>query len=90
LKASAIAGVTALAFYEVGSVTQANASTIGPDAARLENIAGHALVGCGSSVASGGSCGSGALSAGVSAAAGPLINDPYSVKSLVANAVLGG
>ena len=33
-----------------------------------ENVGGHALVGCASSVLSGGSCQSGALSAGVSAA----------------------
>jgi len=54
------------------------------------NVAAHALVGCGASVASGGSCQSGALSGGVSAAAGPLTNGPNYARSLVANAVVGG
>ncbi len=43
-----------------------------------------------SSVASGGSCGSGALSAAVTAGAGPLINGQNQVAALVENAVLGG
>jgi hypothetical protein len=38
----------------------------------------------------GGSCQSGALSAGVSAGAGPFINSPNQVASLVRNAVVGG
>jgi hypothetical protein len=40
--------------------------------AYAENIAGHALVGCASSVASGGSCGSGAAGAAVSAGLTPV------------------
>ncbi|MDR3564806.1 MAG: hypothetical protein P4N59_25705, partial [Negativicutes bacterium] len=38
---------------------------------------GHALVGCGSSVASGGSCGSGALSGGVGAALSPITQSMF-------------
>jgi hypothetical protein len=57
-------------------------------AKRLENIAGHALVGCASAVAQGGKCGPGALSAGV---ASSLIGGRgLSVQKLVANAVIGG
>ena len=39
----------------------------------LQNIAGHAAIGRGSSVAQGGKCGSGALSAGFGSLAGPVI-----------------
>src|SRR5262249_26183636 len=86
LKAGLIAGATALAFNAVGTLT----SGPGP-ASFLENVAGHALVGCASSVASGGTCKSGALSAGVTALAGPFINgNRFSAVSLVANSVLGG
>ena len=51
------------------------------------NIAGHALVGCGSAVASGGSCKSGALAGGTSAAAAPFIGS-VSQGNLVAATVL--
>jgi RHS repeat-associated protein len=95
LRASAIAGATAFAFFEVGGLTNAIAG-VDPSVAHIQpafgtsayafNVAGHALVGCGASVASGGSCQSGALSAGVSAGAGPFINGPNQVASLVKNA----
>jgi hypothetical protein len=94
LKAGLIAGATAFAFFEVGDLTPGAAHAMGSSqfdpAAYVENVAGHALVGCGSSVASGGSCQSGALSAAVTAGAGPLINGQNQVASLVANSVLGG
>ncbi|WP_246741468.1 RHS repeat-associated core domain-containing protein [Bradyrhizobium aeschynomenes] len=70
LKAGLIAGVTAAAFYGVGELTTHN-----PDFGTLkyaENVAGHALVGCASSAASGGECKSGALSAAVGSALAPL------------------
>jgi hypothetical protein len=69
-----------------------NPTLSGDPAAYLENVAGHALVGCVSVAASGGSCESGALSAGVSSAAGPFINNGpgLNIGSLVANAALGG
>jgi RHS repeat-associated protein len=90
LKAGVIAGATAFAFYEVGDLTPGAANAMQNPAAYAENVAGHALVGCASPVASGGSCEPGALSGAVTSAAGPLINNPYSVQSLVANAALGG
>jgi hypothetical protein len=77
-------------FSVVGSVTGSIAGEFGADAARVFNIGAHALVGCGASVASGGTCGSGALSAGITAAAGPFINGPDHVVSLIENAALGG
>ena len=51
---------------------------------------GHALVGCASSVASGGKCGQGALSAAIPAAAGPIVNQLPFAAALVANTTLGG
>ena len=99
LRAGAIAGVTAAAFFGVGDATNAIAG-VDPSAAHIQpqfgtdafalNVAGHALVGCASSAASGGSCQSGALSGAVTAGAGPLINGQNQVASLVTNAVLGG
>ena len=57
----------------------------------LANIAGHALVGCAMAVASGAKCGPGALAAGVTSFAGPMINGRgFSVASLMANSALGG
>jgi RHS repeat-associated protein len=75
LRAGAIAGLTAFAFNAVGDFTGHS-----PDlftAAHAENIAGHALVGCASAVASGGSCGSGALSGAVGSAVSPLTNQLF-------------
>jgi RHS repeat-associated protein len=83
LKAGLIAGATAFAFYGVGDLTNqfpgANAGangahgvpTLGSEAYAI-NIAGHAAVGCASAVASGGECGSGALSGAVGSALSPL------------------
>jgi hypothetical protein len=88
LKAAAIAGATAFAFNEVGDLTTHNPSFGTPQ--YVENVAGHALVGCASSAASGGSCESGALSGAVTAAAGPFINRQRYGAALVENAVLGG
>ena len=101
LRAGLLAGATAFAFFEVGEITNlfpgANAGPLGEHGvptfgsqAYAVNVAGHALVGCASSAASGGSCESGALSAGVSAAAGPFINTPDRVASLVRNSIVGG
>jgi RHS repeat-associated protein len=97
LKSAVIAGATAAAFYEVGSLTygEAHASPAFDSpkfsaANYVENVAGHALVGCASSVASGGSCKSGALSAAVGSAAGPLMTDMNFGARLVTNTVLGG
>jgi RHS repeat-associated protein len=72
LRAGVIAGATAFAFNAVGDFTGHTPDFGTP--AYAENVAGHALVGCASSAASGGSCESGALSGAVTAGAGPLIN----------------
>jgi RHS repeat-associated protein len=75
LKAGLIAGVTAFAFFQVGDFT-GHTPTFGSPA-YAENVVGHALVGCASSAASGGSCGSGALSGAVGSALSPLTNDVF-------------
>jgi hypothetical protein len=99
LSSAVIAAATAAAFFEVGSFTNAIAG-IDPSAVHIQpafgtpeyafNVASHALVGCAASAASGGSCESGALSGGVTAAAGPWINGQRFGVALVENAVLGG
>jgi hypothetical protein len=59
--------------------------------AHLFNIAGHALVGCLSAIASRGQCGPAVLAGAVTSFAGPFINGRgFSIESLVANATLGG
>jgi hypothetical protein len=90
LKAGLIAGATAGTLQAVGGATGAIAQDLGPVAARLFDIGAHALVGCGASVASGDSCSSGALAAGITSAAGPYINGPDRFACLVENTVLGG
>jgi hypothetical protein len=89
LKAGLLAAATAVAFWEVGNLTMPNGAAAMTPAQRVENIVGHALVGCGQAVASGGKCGPSALAGAVTSAAGPVING-YGVVSLVANAVVGG
>jgi RHS repeat-associated protein len=86
LKAGLIAGVTAIANFEVGLT----AKGLGGVAGDLFNAAGHAAVGCASAAASGGKCGAGALAAGIPALAGPVINGNGYVADLVTNAVVGG
>jgi RHS repeat-associated protein len=89
LRAGFIAAATAFAFYEVGQLTGGNPA-FGTDQ-YFESVAGHALIGCASVAASGGSCESGALSGGITSAAGPFINgQSFNIGSLVANAALGG
>jgi RHS repeat-associated protein len=102
LKAGAIAGATAFAFNGVGDATNALAHynpvegmpahiqpAFGTDLYAF-NVAGHALVGCASSVASGGSCQSGALAAAVGAGAAPFMGGMNGAQRLAASAVLGG
>jgi hypothetical protein len=89
LKAGLIAAATAVAFWEVGNLTMPNGAAAMTPMQRIENIAGHALVGCGQAVASGGKCGPSALAGAVTSAAGPMING-YGFASVVANAALGG
>lgn len=97
LRAGAIAGATAFAFYEVGTLTLGPAhASPAFDSANFNpgryaaNVAGHALVGCASSTASGGSCQSGALSAAAGAAAGPFMGGLNNTQRLVASVVVGG
>jgi hypothetical protein len=101
LKAGFISAITAVAFNVVGDITLGPAHKVAAfgSARHLANIAGHAAVGCLSAVASGGKCGPGALAAGLSAAASPLIETTFpdpktNVGSLfggtAASAVLGG
>jgi hypothetical protein len=85
LKAGLIAGATAFAFNAIGTATNAVAADAGSGAARIFNVATHAGVGCLSAVASGGKCGAGALSGGISAAA-----DPFSPSDLVGGTVAHG
>lgn len=104
LEAGAIAGVTAAAFFGVGELTAETVNYSdefgggsytthdlafgSPDF--FANVAGHALVGCASAAASGNGCGSGALAAGVTAFAGPVIDHSDFTFGLVANSALGG
>ena len=98
LKAGAIAAATAVAFYEVGNLTNsisgAQVGTHAPPAfgtpAYAFNVVAHAAVGCGSAEASGQQCGPSALAGGVTSAAGPVINSHGFVFGLVANGALGG
>jgi RHS repeat-associated protein len=78
LRAGAIAGATAFAFAGLNSVApvQAFGASFNP-VAYVENVAGSALVGCASSVASGGSCGSGAAASAVSAGLSPVTNSLF-------------
>jgi RHS repeat-associated protein len=75
LEAGAISAAEAAAFDEVGNLTP-GASDFG-SAAFFENVAGHAAVGCAFGAAAGGSCGSGAISAGAGAFAAPLIQEEF-------------
>jgi hypothetical protein len=82
VKAAAIAGATALAFYEVGSVTGFHLPTLATLNSQnvanfAANIAGHAAIGCLSAVASGGRCEAGAISAAAGAAAAPLVGEIF-------------
>jgi hypothetical protein len=88
LRAGLIAAATAVAFFEVGEFTGHQPQFGTPQYA--ENVAGHALVGCGQAVASGGKCGPSALAGGVTSAAGPVINGNGFFFGLVANTALGG
>jgi hypothetical protein len=57
------------------------------------NVAGKALVGCGSAVASGGKCGPAALAGGISAAATPIIDAKFSndrFAGTIISATVGG
>jgi hypothetical protein len=92
LQAGVIAVGTEYAFDAVGTLTLGpmHAAAEFGSAAYFANVAGHALVGCGAAVASGGKCGPGALSAVVPAAAGPFLSGLNWTGRLVASTTLGG
>jgi RHS repeat-associated protein len=73
LRAGFIAAATATANFGVGDITEGIEGLGGA----ISNVAGHALVGCGSALASGGKCGPAALAGGVSAAATPFIDAQF-------------
>jgi RHS repeat-associated protein len=94
--AAALAGLTSVGFNLAGNLTNmfpgANPGPMGehgiPDfgsQAHAFSIASHAGIGCLSSVAAGGNCGSGALAGGVSAAASPVMPS-----NVFAHAAVGG
>ena len=80
LQSAFVGGVTGGMFGAVGDAWPSG----------MENVLGHAGVGCASSMMSGGSCGSGAMSAGFGAAATPYISDWNVVGATMASAVIGG
>jgi RHS repeat-associated protein len=86
LQAGIIAAVTAAAFYEVGTL----AKSIGGEVGYALKVAGHALVGCVSAVASARKCGPAALAGGITSAIGPLITGQNFALNTTLNAVLGG
>jgi RHS repeat-associated protein len=73
---------TASLFYGVGGLPG------GPGG--IEKVLGHAAAGCISSAASGGQCGSGALSAGFAEFAGPKVMTDSFAANVAIRAVLGG
>jgi hypothetical protein len=78
LRAGAIAAATVFALSGVNTFAPAQAfgANFNP-VAYAENVAGSALVGCASSAASGGSCGSGAAAGALSAGLAPLTNSLF-------------
>jgi RHS repeat-associated protein len=89
-KAAVIAYGTAMAFQAVGDMTGHGKLDFLSNK-HLANIAGHAVVGCGSAAASGGKCGSGALAAGFGSFAGPVIPSNWgTVGNMAAQMVIGG
>jgi len=59
-------------------------------ARHIANVAGYAVVGCGSAAASGGKCGPEAFASGAVSAIGPQIIDSGRAVGLVARSVIGG
>jgi hypothetical protein len=61
------------------------------DAHSIENIGGHALVGCAAALATGGDCGAGALGAAAAAALNPVVDQFLPVEQIdLRNATLAG
>jgi RHS repeat-associated protein len=101
LRAGLTSAATVVAMWGVGELTggfngvlDAKLGGHGPLApgseAHLFNIAGHALVGCASSVARGSNCGSGALAGAIGPTVAPGLKGQTFEFRLVANTVMGG
>jgi Bacterial toxin 37 len=76
-KAAAISFATSMAFNFVGRGVSAVNANYGAGAATAFKIVGHAAVGCASAEASGGSCQSGAISAGFGAGTTVITNGSF-------------
>ncbi len=79
-------GITAAAFYGVGSF----ADSQGWAAGSLGRTGAHALVGCGTSAAFGGNCSTGAIAAGFAQAVGPKLQFQEFAANVAARAIVGG
>ena len=100
LKAGFISMATAMAMNVVGDLTggflgavpngNGGYSITSGTPAHIFNIAGHAAVGCGASVASGGKCGPGAASAAIGSFATPLTNNLSLEEGLFVTTTAGG
>jgi RHS repeat-associated protein len=88
LKAGAIAGATSYAMFEVGE-TFAGSGAKATTLSKFENALGHAAVGCGSAMASGGECGSGAAG-GFVGALGSNFGAAFGGNTLPGSMVVGG
>jgi RHS repeat-associated protein len=88
IRGAVTAYITAAAMFGVGEITKHNPNFMSP--AHLANMAGHALVGCGSSIMQGGRCGPGALSGAAGSFTSPLLRNLGVQRNLVAHAVGGG
>ncbi|WP_454645471.1 RHS repeat-associated core domain-containing protein [Bradyrhizobium liaoningense] len=86
LKAAAIAGVTSWAVQGIGPAPSFAANPGG----YIASVGANAAVGCASSVASGGSCQSGALAAGVGAALSPATSSVFKNPLHNAGDLIGG
>jgi RHS repeat-associated protein len=92
LKAAMITALTAAAFSAVGNVSAlaARPDYLGPVGGHVVKIVGHGAVGCLTTAASGGSCSSGGISAGVAAAVTPLVDIAFPDARTDARHLAGG
>ena len=90
-KAAILTFAQTQAFHAVGTMTSAHGTSLpflSPQ--HVANVIGHAAVGCAFTAAGGGSCKSGAMAAGFSSFAGPVLKDLNFEAKLVAKTVIGG
>jgi RHS repeat-associated protein len=88
IRAAAIAGATAVAFFVVGLFT-GDTPAFGT-LQYAENIAGHAAVGCMSAVISGGACGPGAVAGAAGSAVAPIAGQAGLYGGTAISGVAGG